>query len=49
MESVSVKSINRVRAAAPNCTILLTTTQDMNRKGINITSGRDYSALIRSV
>jgi LysM repeat protein len=49
MESVIVKSINRVRAAAPNCTILLTTTQDMNRRGINITSGRDYSALIRKV
>jgi LysM repeat protein len=49
MESVIVKAINRVRAAAPNCTVLLTTTQDMNRRGINITSGRDYSALIRKV
>lgn len=49
MESVIVKSIARVRAAAPNCTVLLTTTQDMNRKGQNITSGRDYSALIRKV
>lgn len=49
MESVIVKSIARVRAAAPNCTVLLTTTQDMNRKGQNITSGREYSALIRKV
>lgn len=49
MESVIAKSIARVRAAAPNCTVLLTTTQDMNRKGMNITSGRDYSALIRKV
>jgi LysM repeat protein len=49
MESVITKSIARVRAAAPNCTVLLTTTQDMNRKGQNITSGRDYSALIRKV
>jgi LysM repeat protein len=49
MESVIVKSIARVRAAAPNCVVLLTTTQDMNRKGQNITSGRDYSALIRKV
>jgi LysM repeat protein len=49
MESVIVKAIARVRAAAPNCSILLTTTQDMNRKGQNITSGRDYSALIRKV
>lgn len=49
MESVIVKSIARVRAASPNCTVLLTTTQDMNRKGQNITSGRDYSALIRKV
>lgn len=49
MESVIVKSIARVRAAAPNCSVLLTTTQDMNRKGQNITSGRDYSALIRKV
>ena len=49
MESVIVKSINRVRAAAPNCAVLLTSTQDMNMKGRNVTSGRDYSALIRKV
>ena len=49
MESKIVQVINRVRKAAPNCTVLLTTTQDMNRKGINITSGRDYSALIRKI
>lgn len=49
MESVMVKVIARVRAAAPNCAILLTSTQDMNRRGINITSGRDYSALVRKV
>jgi LysM repeat protein len=49
MESVITKSIARVRAAAPKCVVLLTTTQDMNRKGQNITSGRDYSALIRKV
>lgn len=49
MEAKIVQVINRVRAAAPNCEILLTSTQDMNRKGVNITSGRDYSALIRKI
>jgi LysM repeat protein/lysophospholipase L1-like esterase len=49
MEAKIVQVINRVRKAAPNCTVLLTTTQDMNRRGVNITSGRDYSALIRKI
>lgn len=49
MESKIVQVIERVRKASPNCTVLLTTTQDMNRKGFNITSGRDYSALIRKI
>ncbi len=49
MEAKIVQVINRVRKAVPNCNVLLTTTQDMNRKGINISSGRDYSALIRKV
>jgi len=49
MEAKIVQVINRVRKAAPNCNVLLTTTQDMNRRGINITSGRDYSALIRKI
>ena len=49
MEAKIVQVINRVRKAAPYCTVLLTTTQDMNRRGVNITSGRDYSALIRKI
>ncbi len=49
MEAKIVQVINRVRKVAPNCSVLLTTTQDMNRRGINITSGRDYSALIRKI
>jgi LysM repeat protein/lysophospholipase L1-like esterase len=49
MEARIVQVINRVRAAAPACEILLTSTQDMNRRGVNITSGREYSALIRKI
>jgi LysM repeat protein len=49
MEARIVQVINRVRNAAPGCAILLTSTQDMNRRGVNITSGRDYSALIRKI
>jgi LysM repeat protein len=49
METKIVQVIERVRKAAPNCTVLLTTTQDMNRKGVNISSGREYSALIRKI
>ena len=49
MEAKIVQVINRVRNAAPGCAILLTSTQDMNRRGVNITSGRDYSALIRKI
>ena len=49
MEARIVDVIKRVRSAAPGCSILLTSTQDMNRRGVNITSGRDYSALIRKI
>jgi LysM repeat protein len=49
MEARIVEVIKRVRNAAPACAILLTSTQDMNRRGMNITSGRDYSALIRKI
>lgn len=49
MEARIVQVIKRIRNAAPGCAILLTTTQDMNRRGVNITSGRDYSALIRKI
>jgi LysM repeat protein len=38
-----------VRAASRNANVLLTTTQDMNRKGINISAGIEFSDLIRKI
>jgi LysM repeat protein len=41
--------IKKVRFSAPNADILLTTTQDMYRKGINVKSGEAFSDLIRKI
>ena len=41
--------IKKIRFSAPDADILLTTTQDMNRKGINIRSGEAFSDLIRKI
>jgi LysM repeat protein len=49
MESKIVQVIARVRKAAPGATVLLTTTQDMNRKGRNVTAGVQFSDLIRQI
>jgi lysophospholipase L1-like esterase len=49
MESEIKNVIRKVRFSAPNADILLTTPQDMNRKGRNIESGEDFSDLIRKI
>lgn len=41
--------IKKVKFSAPNSDILLTTTQDMNRKGINVRSGEAFSDLIKKI
>ncbi|MBM3177672.1 MAG: LysM peptidoglycan-binding domain-containing protein [Bacteroidetes bacterium] len=43
------ESIRTIRSAATKATILLTSTQDMNRRGINMSAGRKFSAMIRKV
>jgi LysM repeat protein len=49
LESQIIRVIAKVRSASPNANVLLTTTQDMNRKGINISAGDEFSALIRKI
>jgi lysophospholipase L1-like esterase len=47
--TIIVKTIGRVRRALPHAVIILTTPQDMNFKGNNITVARQYSELIRRI
>ena len=49
MEIRITEVIKKVRASVPNASILLTTTQDMNRRGVNMSAGRTLSQLIRKV
>jgi LysM repeat protein len=49
LESQIIRVIAKVRSASPNASVLLTTTQDMNRKGSNISAGIEFSALIRKI
>ncbi len=43
------KTIEKVRKVLPNATIMLTSVQDMNRKGVNISSAIQFSKLIRKI
>ena len=49
MEYRITEVIRKVRASAPDASILLTTTQDMNRRGVNMSAGRTLSQLIRKI
>lgn len=49
LEGQVVDVIRKTRKAAPHATVLLTTTQDMNRKRRNITAGEYFSQMIRRV
>ncbi len=49
MESEIKNVIKKVRFSAPNADVLLTTPQDMNRKGRNIESGEAFSDLIHKI
>ncbi|MFM9075974.1 MAG: LysM peptidoglycan-binding domain-containing protein, partial [Bacteroidota bacterium] len=49
MEYRITEVIKKVRTAAPKASILLTTTQDMNRRGVNMSAGRTLSQLIRKI
>ena len=49
MESIIIETINKIRFAAPQASILLTTTQDMFRYRKNLKSGILFSALVRKI
>ena len=49
LSNTITKTIDKVRKVLPNATIMLTSVQDMNRKGINITSAIQFSKLIRKI
>lgn len=42
-----IKTIEKIRASQPNVTILLTSTQDMNFKGRNISAAKHFSAQMK--
>lgn len=44
-----VRTIRRIRQLVPDVTILLTTTQDMDRHGANIAAAREFASLIRRI
>jgi LysM repeat protein len=44
-----VQTIRWIKQLVPGVTILLTTTQDMDRSGYNIEAAREYSGLIRGI
>jgi lysophospholipase L1-like esterase len=44
-----LESIRRVREVSPNTVIMLTSFQDMNRKGKNITAARQFANLMRKI
>ncbi|MFM8347734.1 MAG: LysM peptidoglycan-binding domain-containing protein, partial [Bacteroidota bacterium] len=49
MEYRITEVIKKVRVSVPKASILLTTTQDMNRRGVNMSAGRTLSQLIRKI
>jgi hypothetical protein len=49
LESEIVQIISNIRTACPNACILLTTTQDMMRKGLKLEAGEQFSDLIRKI
>jgi hypothetical protein len=49
LEAQIVEVIRKLRRDAPQCTILLTSVMDMNLHGNNISSGKDFSKLIRKI
>jgi lysophospholipase L1-like esterase len=44
-----VKTIEKIRATYPQVAILLTSTQDMNFKGKNISAGKEFARLIKRI
>jgi LysM repeat protein len=49
LERQIVQTVQWIRRLVPQATILLTTTQDMYRHGVNITAAKDFSLLVRRI
>ena len=49
MEFTIIQTIKKIRSISPNISIILTSVQDMNYKGQNITKSKDFSDLIRKI
>jgi len=49
LEGKIIQIIKKVRTDAPHCTVLLTSTMDMNHRGQNISAGLKFSKLIRKI
>jgi lysophospholipase L1-like esterase len=49
LEYTIVQTIKKIRSISPNISIILTSVQDMNYKGLNISKAKDFSDLIRKI
>jgi LysM repeat protein len=49
MEQTIIETIEKVRAANPTASIMLTSTHDMNRKKRNITAAKDFAELVKRI
>jgi len=49
LEHTMIKTIKKIRNSSPNSVILLTSAQDINKKGKNITAAKQYAKLARKV
>ena len=49
LEFTIIQTIKKIRSISPNISIILTSVQDMNYKGQNITKSKDFSDLIRKI
>lgn len=49
MADIIKRTIDKVRQAVPQASILLTSTQDMSKKGVHMNSGEAFSALVKQV
>lgn len=47
--SIILSAISRIKKTSPNTLILLTSTQDMNRKGRNISVAKEFSDMMRKI
>ncbi len=49
LESDIIKIIHQIRTVAPNASILLTSTQDLMKRGVSVSAGKIYRDLIQKI